>query len=87
MSERKKLLWQGEEYVTCEELIGLLHDYVAGELPDDVRRELDRHLSICDSCVAYLDSYRKTVALARAAEPAIEDLPEDLVRALLAARR
>lgn len=87
MSDGRKMSWRGEEYVTCEELIGLLHDYLADELPAESRREIDRHLAICDSCVAYLDSYRKTIALARATAEPPEDLPEELVRALLAARR
>ena len=88
MNPGKKMVWDGQEYVTCEEVIGLLHDYLAGELSADQQRELDRHLAICDSCVAYLDSYRKTIALARAASPAeYGDLPPELVSAILAARR
>ena len=38
MNPGKTMVWDGQEYVTCEELIGLLHDYLAGDLPADRRR-------------------------------------------------
>ena len=56
-----------------------------------VRERFDEHLAHCSHCVAYLQSYRDTVALAQRAlrEPLAEagdETPEDLVRAVLAAR-
>ena len=46
------------------------------------------HLAECPDCVNYLQSYLATIRLEEAAfaEPA-EVVPEDLVRAILAARR
>ena len=83
-----RLIHEGQEYVTCEEVIGFLDDYLAGELVPERAREFERHLSICDSCVAYLDSYRATMYLAKAsAASAAAELPPDLLRAILAARR
>ena len=54
----------------------------------DQRVEFERHLSVCPSCVAYLETYERTIALARTSsdEPVPEDVPESLVRAILAAR-
>lgn len=76
--------------VTCEVLIGFLLDYLEGELPAARRRAFEEHLAECDSCVAYLASYRETIRLARAAwEPArraAEEIPPELARAILAAR-
>lgn len=88
MTTAGRLIYDGQEYVTCEEVIGFLHDYLAGELGAERAHEFERHLSICDSCVAYLDSYRATMTLAKAsAAEAAADLPPDLLRAILAARR
>ena len=77
--------------MTCRELIEFLMAYDDGELPPEQRGEFDRHLNLCPSCVAYLDSYRKTVKLGRLAcgkldEPVPCDVPDELVRAILAAR-
>ena len=76
--------------LTCRELITFLGDYVAGELPAEQMAAFERHLAICASCVAYLASYRETIRLAREAASApelrIEDVPEDLVKAILESR-
>jgi anti-sigma factor RsiW len=70
--------------IVCREVIAFLDDYVAGELAIERRAIFDRHLSLCDSCVTYLATYRETIRLARAASPAIEDLPPDLITAIVA---
>lgn len=80
----------GSWYVTCEELHAFLDDYLAGELPAERRAEFERHLARCRSCAAYLDGYRATIALARAAHRELEldpaGVPRELVAAILAAR-
>ena len=58
---------------------------------DHQRVEFDAHLAICPHCVHYLDSYAKTVQLEKAAfngldEPVPGDMPEELVKAIVAAR-
>lgn len=79
--------------MTCRELIDFLMDYTDGGLPEQVRAEFDRHLAVCPSCAAYLDTYRRTVDLAKEAhcvsddEPVPADVPRGLVNAILAARR
>jgi hypothetical protein len=58
----------------------------------EARAEFDRHLAECPWCVAYLDSYKKTIQLARAAFAAAEDAPpprdapEELIQAVVCAR-
>ena len=79
-------------YITCRELIEFLHLYLDGELPPDRLVEFERHLSVCDSCVHYLSTYRKTISLGQAAcrdldVPVGAEVPEELVTAVLAARR
>jgi anti-sigma factor RsiW len=80
----------GRWYITCEELHAFLDDYLAGELPAERHDEFGRHLARCRSCAAYLESYRATVALARAAHRELEldpaGVPPELVAAILAAR-
>lgn len=49
--------------MTCRELVELLIDYVADQLPIEERERIELHLRGCLSCVAYADSYRFTVQL------------------------
>jgi anti-sigma factor RsiW len=78
--------------LTCREVADFLMAYEDGELSEAARREFDAHLAVCPDCVAYLESYRATVALGRRAfadedAAAAEQVPEELVEAVLAARR
>jgi anti-sigma factor RsiW len=77
--------------VTCREFADFMADYLSGELAPELRQPFDYHLSLCVNCQRYLASYRETVALGKrafddedAAVPA--EVPEDLVKAILAAR-
>jgi anti-sigma factor RsiW len=75
--------------MTCEELIGVLTDYVAGSLDSSAQGVLEAHLGDCPECLEYLRSYRETIRLARAtaAEDAVDEMPAALVEAILAATR
>ena len=74
-------------YISCQELITFLADYLAGELPPARNHEFQRHLAVCDSCVQYIATYEQTIRMAKTAmiapELRVEDVPEDLVRAIL----
>jgi anti-sigma factor RsiW len=74
-------------YLPCSEITAFLMAYLDGELPADRRAEFDRHLSVCPSCVAYLKTYQQAVRMGRDAASREEDVPEGLVRAILAARK
>lgn len=79
------------QVVTCREFVEFLADYLSGELKRETRAAFDFHLSHCPSCVIYMNTYRLTQQLARAAvetpdAPVPQEVPEDLVRAILAAR-
>ena len=74
--------------ITCHELVTtFIADYVEGKLPPSILADFEHHLDVCPSCVAYLRSYRETIALAKATERAprlgVQDVPEDLVNAIL----
>lgn len=78
-------------YVTCRELIDFLHLYLDDELPTDRRTEFERHLGVCEACRDYLRQYGDAIRLGKAAfadpsQPAETVAPEELVRAILAAR-
>jgi hypothetical protein len=46
-----------------------------------IKREFDQHLRICPDCVAFLNTYRKTVAVAKSVRAA--DMPEQVRRNIL----
>jgi anti-sigma factor RsiW len=73
-------------HVTCKELIDFLGDYIAGDLPSARTGAFERHLGVCPSCRAYLSTYRETITLAHAAttHPPIEDIPPEILTAVLA---
>jgi len=74
--------------ISCREFVAFLNQYIEGELAPERRAVFERHLAICSDCTAYLDSYRKTMALSVQAlqdEPAA--LPPALLRAILDARK
>jgi len=77
--------------VTCREFADFMADYLAGEMPSDLQQPFDHHLSLCVNCQRYMTSYRETVALGKRAfaddDAALPgDVPEELVKAILAAR-
>lgn len=79
--------------LTCKEFIEFLDDYLSGTQAREARAEFERHLKLCPPCVDYLKSYQATVRLASSLcgegdggkVPAA--VPEDLVQAILAARK
>ena len=78
-------------YITCRELIDFLYLYLENELPGDRRREFERHLGVCDPCRLYIRQYEESIRLGKDAfadpdRPAGETVPDELVRAILAAR-
>lgn len=79
------------DYITCQQLIDFIADYLDGSLPADSRHEFDRHLGVCPPCVRYLETYKQTVklgklALDRSDEPAAGHVPEGLIHAIRNAR-
>lgn len=78
--------------MTCREFLDYIEAYLSGELTEAECRELRVHLDICSQCVDYLDSYQQTIRLSKIAccsdsDPVPADVPEDLVKAVLAAMK
>jgi anti-sigma factor RsiW len=77
--------------VTCKDVASFILEYLENELDEATRERFEQHLSICPNCVRYLAHYRATITAGREAfqEPSgtlPPEVPEDLVRAILAAR-
>jgi anti-sigma factor RsiW len=78
--------------MTCRELTDFLDDYLDGSLAAQARATFDTHIGECPECATYLATYAATIRLAKvaAAEPDRPipcGVPEELVQAILAARR
>ncbi len=80
-----------ETSLSCREMLDFLAAYLDGELSPPVRLDFEAHLSVCPDCLDYLASYRETIRLERDAHDveghACEEMPEELVRAIVASRR
>lgn len=78
--------------MTCREFIEFLGAYHDDELPQEQRGQLETHLDRCFKCCDYLRSYRATIKLAKRAMdipdgPPPDPVPEELVKAIIVARK
>ena len=79
--------------MTCREFADFMADYLGGELPAGTLSLFEHHLALCVNCQRYLNGYRATVKMGKAAFRATpgadipREVPEELVKAILAARR
>ena len=62
--------------LTCEQVIGLMADYLETALTPEVIAELEAHLDGCEPCVAYLRTYRRTKDLTTETERV--EMPEEM---------
>ncbi len=74
--------------ITCGQFEAALIGYLEGTLPVWTRWAVSLHIAMCPECHAYLKAYRTTLALGRTAfddaeAPVPDDVPEDLVEAIL----
>ena len=78
--------------ITCREFVDFLMAYLDEELPASQREVFEGHIHLCPPCGDYLGTYREAVAMGKQVcrdcdGPAPEDAPEELVRAILSARK
>ena len=74
--------------MSCREFTDLILEYLFGTGLAAERVEFDRHLAECSDCVAYLDSYQKTIQIEQAVfsnrdDAGSFDVPDELVQAIL----
>ncbi|NQW04646.1 MAG: zf-HC2 domain-containing protein [Acidobacteria bacterium] len=73
--------------MNCREISEFLMDYVGNTLDQDVQQTFQAHLTQCTNCYEYLSQYRETIKAGQLAchDDDVSELPDDLVRAVLAA--
>ncbi len=65
----------------CREIITLLADYLDGSLDPGTARSLAAHLEGCAPCVAFVNTYKGTVKVARQLKET--DIPPELKERLI----
>jgi anti-sigma factor (TIGR02949 family) len=60
----------------CQALLGSLSEYIDGELPAELCKEIEKHLAGCDDCRVVLNTTKRTIDLVRVT--ADEDMPTDV---------
>jgi len=79
--------------IDCEEFEAFIVDYLEENLSKHQRVKFDLHLKLCRKCRDYLQSYKATMELTKAqtdipfSKMGMGDVPEDLIKAVLAARK
>ncbi len=64
----------------CKEVVDLLSDYVEGSCSPDAETLIKGHLADCPDCVAFVNTFRKSVVMTKAL--AYRDIPKDLAERL-----
>ena len=62
----------------CQDLLGSLSEYIDGELPVDLCREIEKHLEGCENCRVVLNTTKRTIDLVQV--PVEEETVPDDVR-------
>ena len=78
--------------LTCAEFESFMLDFLEGTLPKRQRLIFRMHLKVCRDCRSYMAAYERSVALGQAVfqdpeSPVPAEVPEDLVKAILAAKQ
>lgn len=78
--------------MTCQEFVDFILAYLERDLGEAERTTFEAHVGLCPPCLDYLETYKDTVALgiaccAEPEGPVPDDVPEQLVQAVLSARR
>ena len=78
--------------INCQEFEDFLLEYLEGSLPARQRKTFELHMKVCRECREYLVAYRRTIQIFKRAfadgdARLADDVPEDLIRAILDARQ
>lgn len=72
----------GPSDLECRQIAELLGDYFDGTLPNHLRELLEWHIEGCQPCVAFINTYRGTIAATRRLPDA--PMPIELKKRLIA---
>jgi anti-sigma factor RsiW len=70
----------------CREIADFLLDYSSGELDPATRARFEEHIAVCPPCVTFMKTYEQSIKLGKAACEPCEEIPPELVRAIMAAK-
>jgi anti-sigma factor RsiW len=78
--------------ITCKEFEDFVLRYLDDELTARQRSVFELHIRLCRECREYLAAYQRTIEIGRevfksADEALPDDVPEDLIKAILEARK
>ena len=62
----------------CDQLLGLLSEYLDGQVENQARSEIESHIANCQNCRVVVDTTRKTITLVHACNDKPLPLPEDV---------
>jgi len=76
----------------CKDFNDFLGEYLDETLDEKQRSVFEAHMQICPPCFGYLDQYKDVVRMGKVCceDPAAEvpaDVPQSLIKAILAARK
>ena len=91
MRRMQGLMFKLPLMITCAEFEDFVLAYLEGDLSKRQKFVFEMHLALCRECREYLAAYRTAMALAKGAlgeadSPVPDDVPEDLIKAVLTAR-
>jgi len=72
---RRTIIGRAESAI-CQEITDLLLDYITGELDPETVAAFEEHLRLCPDCVAFLNTYKKTVQATRSLR--FGDIPAEM---------
>jgi hypothetical protein len=61
---------------TCEDVVGLVADYLTGALDRDTAAAFEAHLRRCRDCIAFLNTYKHTITAVRTLR--VEEFPAEM---------
>ena len=64
--------------ITCADFMAEIGNYLEGDVADEVRHQLEHHLSHCQTCTILVDSSRKTLKIVT--DTGTFDLPDATFR-------
>jgi anti-sigma factor RsiW len=75
-------------HIACREVVELVTEYLEGTLSPEQVERFELHLGLCDPCVTYIRTAKKTIELTRAsAKPVAENVKQQLLAALARQKR
>lgn len=78
--------------ISCQEFESFVYEYYERQLPEDQRKRFEFHMRICPMCESAFNVYVRTIELTGRVfdsqdELIPDEVPQELVNAMLAARR